>query len=331
MSVCRRLEFGRRSLIAGAGAVLWPGSAFGQVKAELPKIAFVFPGPHEAVGSRVEALVSGLRASGFARSQLELTVRSTGGDPALVAPLVAEAIGKGASVIVAGGPTVLQSAIASSRDVIVVALDLETDPVASRLASSLGRPGGNVTGVFLDFPNFAGKWLELLTESVPKLARIGVLWDPVTGGVQIDAVKRTAAGLAIQADVFETRTRADLENAVAAAREKGAEALVITSSPLIPANVKHLADAAIRHRLPAITLFPDFARAGGLMAYGPNLLTMYRQLGVMAGKVLRGEKAADLPIERPSKFELVLNQRTAETIGISLPLPVLLRADEVID
>lgn len=322
----------RRVFLAGmAGAALAPATALAQVKAELPKIGFVYPGPPDAAASRVEAIISGLRVSGFARPQIEMTVRSTGGDATLVGPMVAEVIDKGASVIVAGGPNVLQTAMASKRDLAVVALDLESDPVASRIANSLGRPGHNVTGVFLDFPNFTGKWIELLIESVPKLARVGILWDPATGGVQIEAVTRVVAGLGLQADVFETRARADLEGAVAGARQKGAQALVILSSPIVPPNVKLLADLAVQHRLPAITLFPDFARAGGLMAYGPNLLTMYRQIGVMVGKVLRGEKAGDVPIERPSKFELVLNQRTAEAIGITLPLPVLLRADEVID
>jgi putative ABC transport system substrate-binding protein len=318
-------------MAAMAGAAVAPAAAFAQARAELPKIGMVYPGPREVATSRVEAVVSGLRTSGFARAQIELTVRTTEGDPRLVKPMIDEVIEKGASVIVAAGPNVLQALIATGRDLPIVALDLESDPVASHLANSLAHPGRNVTGVFMDFPNFAGKWIELLIESVPKLSRIGVLWDPATGGVQLEAVTRAASGLNIQADVFETKTGADMAGAAAGARQKDAQALVITSSPIVPANAKMLADLAVQHKLPAITLFPDFARAGGLMAYGPNLLTMYRQIGVMVGKILHGEKPGDVPIERPSKFELIVNQRAAEALGMTLPLPVLLRADEVID
>ena len=322
----------RRGLMAGmAGVALAPAAAFAQGKAELPKIAIVYPGPREWATSRVEAVVSGLRASGFAPAQIDLSVRTTEGDPARVVPMVAEVMDKSPSVLVAAGPNVLQAAMATGRAVPIVALDLESDPIASGVANSLARPGRNVTGLFMDFPNFTGKWIELLIETVPKPSRIGVLWDPATGSVQLDAAKRAATGANIEADVFEIRSRGDIEGAVAGAGQKAAQALVILSSPVVPSNVKQLADLAVQHRLPAITLFPDFARAGGLMAYGPNLLAMYRQIGVMVGKILHGEKPGDVPIERPSKFELVVNQRAAEAIGLKIPLPVLLRADEVID
>src|SRR5436190_2609441 len=322
----------RRGLMAGmAGIAFGPAVALAQAKPELPKIAIVYPGPREWATSRVEAVVSGLRASGFAPTQIDLSVRTTEGDPAQVAPMVAEAIDKGPAVLVAAGPNVLQAAMATGRNLPIVALDLESDPVASGMANSLARPGRNVTGLFMDFPNFTGKWIELLIESVPRPGRIAVLWDPATGSVQLDAAKRAATGANIEADGFEIRSRADMEGAVAGARNKAAQALLILSSPVVPANVKLLADLAIQHRLPAITLFPDFARTGGLMAYGPNLLTMYRQIGIMVGKILHGEKPGDVPIERPSKFELVVNQRAAEAIGLKIPLAVLLRADEVID
>jgi putative ABC transport system substrate-binding protein len=131
--------------------------------------------------------------------------------------------------------------------------------------------------------------------------------------------------------MLEVRRPSDFEGAFAIATQRGAEAMVMLSSPLISANVSMLAELSVRHRLPAITLFPDFARTGGFMAYGPNLLGLYRRVGVLAGKVLRGASPADLPIERPTKFELVLNLRTADALGLSIPASLLLRADEVIE
>jgi ABC-type uncharacterized transport system substrate-binding protein len=149
--------------------------------------------------------------------------------------------------------------------------------------------------------------------------------------VQIESVKKTAGSLKIQLDILEVRRPSDFEGAFSTTTRRDANAMVMLSSPLISANVQMLAELSVRHRVPSITLFPDFARAGGLMAYGPNLLGLYRRVGVLAGKVLRGANPADLPIERPTKFELVLNLRTADTLGLSIPASLLLRADEVIE
>ena len=141
-----------------------------------------------------------------------------------------------------------------------------------------------------------------------------------------------AGSLKIQLVTLEVRRPSDFEGAfLAATTQHSADAMVMLSSPLISANVRILAELSVRHRLPAITLFPDFARAGGFMAYGPNLLGLYRRVGVLAGKVLRGANPAELPIERPTKFELVLNLRTADALGLSIPASLLLRADEVIE
>jgi putative ABC transport system substrate-binding protein len=212
-----------------------------------------------------------------------------------------------------------------------VAIDLETDPVASGVAASLAHPGGNVTGVFLDFPDFTAKWIELLVESNAKLSQVAALWDPITGPVQVESVKKAADSLNIKLEVLEVRRPSDFEGAFSLAIQRGAGAITMLSSPLISANVQMLAELSINHRVPAITLFPDFARTGGLLAYGPNVLGLFRRVGILAGNVLRGARPADLPIERPTKFELVLNLRTAATLGVSIPPSLLLRADEVIE
>jgi putative ABC transport system substrate-binding protein len=323
------------TLVGGAAAplaMLWTLAATAQQPPEVPRVGFVYPGPKAAAGPRIEAMLSGLRVSGYAApTQVELVVRTADGDPTRIASLVEEIVAKKVNVIIANGPPVLHVARSATRTIPIVAIDLETDPVASGVAASLAHPGGNITGVFLDFPDFTAKWIEMLVESNPKLSRTAVLWDPITGPVQMESVKKAAGSLNIQLDILEVRRPSDFETAFLNASQRGAGAMVILSSPLISPNVQILAELALRHRLPAITLFPDFARTGGLLAYGPNLLGLYRLAGIVGGKVLRGANPAELPIERPTKFELVLNLRTADALGLSISASLLLRADEVIE
>jgi ABC-type uncharacterized transport system substrate-binding protein len=283
-------------------------------------------------GPRVEALLSGVRAGGFGGpEQVEIVLRTTDGDPTRIGPLAAEVIERNVDVILAISSVMVQVFRKSTNTIPIVALDLETDPVGSGLVASLTRPGGNLTGLFFDFPDFTKKWLELLREAIPQLTRVAVLWDPATAATQRNAVQQAASALAIELDILEVRTRSDFEEAFATARQRSADAALMLASPLIGGNAQSLAELAIHHRLPAVTLFPDFARAGGLLAYGVNILDMYRQTGIMVGKVLQGRKPAELPIERPTKFELVLNLRAAKRLGLEIPTSVLLRADEVIE
>jgi putative ABC transport system substrate-binding protein len=325
----RRRDF--ITLFSG-GVVAWPFAARAQQNPEVPRVGFVYPGPKAAAAPRIEAMLSGLRVSGYAApTHVELVVRTADGDPNRIASLVEEIVAKKVNVIIANGPPVLHVARSATQTIPIVAIDLETDPVASGLAASLARPGGNITGVFLDFPDFTAKWIEMLVESNPKLSRAAVLWDPITGPVQMESVKKAAGLLKIQLDILEVQRPSDFEAAFLIASQRGAGAMVILSSPLISPNLQILAELALHHRLPAITLFPDFARTGGLLAYGPNLLGLYRLAGVLGGKVLRGANPAELPIERPTKFELVLNLRTASALGLSISASLLLRADEVIE
>jgi putative tryptophan/tyrosine transport system substrate-binding protein len=325
----RRREF---ITLLGSAAAVWPLTARGQQPGRRPKLGVVYLGPVAMAGPRVEALLNGLRAAGYGGpEQIEIVLRTSDGDPTLVTPLVAEVVERNVDVILAISSVMVQAFRQATRTIPIVALDLETDPVDSGLVAGVTQPGGNITGLFFDFPDFTKKWLELLREAIPQLSRIAVLWDPATALTPRHAVEQAASSLSIQLDVLEVRTRSDFEEAFVTANRRGAGAVLMLSSPLIGANAQPLAELAIHHRLPAVTLFPDFARAGGLMAYGVNLLEMYRQAGVMVGKVLQGRKPAELPIERPTKFELVLNLRAAKRLGIEIPTSLLLRADEVIE
>jgi putative ABC transport system substrate-binding protein len=324
----------RREFIAllSAVAAAWPVAARAQQSGRRPKVGMVYLGPVAMAGPRVEALLNGLRAAGYGGpEQIEIVLRTTDGDPTRITPLVAEVVERNVDVILAISSVMVQAFRQATRTIPIVALDLETDPVGSGLVASFSHPGGNITGLFFDFPDFTKKWLELLREAIPQLSRIAVLWDPATAVTPRNAVEQAAILLSIQLDVLEVRTRSDFEEVFVTASRRGAGAVLMLSSPLIGANAQPLAELAIHNRLPAVTLFPDFARAGGLLAYGVNLLDMYRQTGIIVGKVLQGRKPAELPIERPTKFELVLNMRTAKLLGMEIPTSVLLRADEVIE
>jgi putative tryptophan/tyrosine transport system substrate-binding protein len=235
------------------------------------------------------------------------------------------------NVDVVAGLAVLRAVQSATQTIPIVELDLETDPVAAGIVASLAHPGGNVTGVFLAFPDFATKWLQLLKQAIPQLSRVAVLWDPSTGPMQKKAVEGAAETLKVTLEILEVRRTSDFEEAFNSASPVGAGAAVMLSSSVIGGNAQKAADLAILHNLPTITLFKDFARAGGLMASGPNLLGSWRQSGTMIGKVLQGTKPADLPIERPTQFELAINLKTAKALGLKVPPSLLTSADEVIE
>jgi putative tryptophan/tyrosine transport system substrate-binding protein len=260
-----------------------------------------------------------------------LVPRVTGGDPNKLGPMATELVQQNVDLIMAVSPAAIRAAMAATKTIPIVGDDLESDPVAAGFVASIAHPGGNLTGVFMDFPDFTKKWLEALKEAIPNIAKIAVFWDPAIGKLQLSAVKAAADVLHVQIEPFEMRGRADAEAAFTATGKRGMEAVIILSSPFVGANTKLLADLALAQHLPAITLFSDFARNGGLMAYGPNLLAFFHQAGVMGGKVLKGAHPSDLPVEAPAKFEFVLNLSTAKQIGINIPTSLLLRADDTIE
>ena len=316
--------------LVGGAAATWPLIARAQQVAKF-QIGYLYPGPRAAAPSRIAAFVNGVRAGGVRADQLEIVPGLTDGDPALLAPMVANLVERKVDLIHATGPAAARAAQAATSTTPILAGDLESDPVGSGLVSSNSRPGGNLTGGFLDFPEFGKKWLEALKEDVPQVSNVAVFWDPATGPTQLKAIQSAAVTLALKLVVVEVKVRADLAPAFQSATQQGAGALLMLSSPLIGGNIKMLAELALTHKLPAVTLFTDFAREGGLMAYGPNLLAFIRQQGVMAAKILQGAKPAETPIERPIKFEFVLNLKTANTLGLTMPASILLRADEVIE
>jgi putative ABC transport system substrate-binding protein len=324
----RRRDFIK--VIAGSAAT-WPLVARAQQAGRMRQVGFLYPGPQSVAPSRITSFLSGLQAGGLPAEQVTIVSRVTDGDPALLEPMTADLIDRKVDLIFAISPAAIRAARAATTNIPIVAGDLESDPVGSGFIAANRRPGGNITGVFLDFPDFSKKWLEALKEAVPQISTVALLWEPTTGSNQRQAVEAAAAQFGLKVSVLEVRTRDDVERALQSAVGQGAGGLVALSSPFIAGNTKLLADLALKYRLPAVTLFSEFPRDGGLMAYGPNIQAVMRQEGVLAAKILLGASPAETPIETPTRFEFVLNLRTAKLLGIVIPASTLLRADEVIE
>jgi putative ABC transport system substrate-binding protein len=323
----------RRDFITllGGAAIGWPSTAHAQQSGQLRQVGVLYPGSKSEAPARVANIVSGLEAGGLPSGKLTIVSRVTDGDPTLLQPMAAELVNRKVDVIIASGPASVRAVRAATTSIPIVASDLESDPLSTGFIAENRHPGGNVTGVFLDFPDFSKKWLQALNEAVPQNTVVAVLWDPATGRHQRDAVEAAAAELNLTLTVLEVRVPNDFEPAFQSAKDQGAGGLVVLSSPLIGGNTKLLAGLAMKYRLPAITLFAQFARDGGLMAYGPSLKAVNRQDGVMAAKILLGANPAETPIETPTRFEFVLNLKTAKALGVVIPAPLLLRADEVVE
>src|SRR5262245_28168622 len=211
-------------------------------------------------------------------------------------------------------------------------IDLESDPVASWFLSSLAAPGGNLTGLFLNLPDLAAKWLQLLPEVVPETRRVAVLWDITTGRQQLAAFTAAATAIFVELHVLEFAGATGLENALSTKPKGPPDALIELGSPLINQWSDRIAKFSAEFRLPAISPFRSFVEAGGLMSYGPNLPIMFRRgLTSYVSKVLKGAKAANLPVEQPTHFELVINVKTARAPHLTGTPALLARAGEVIE
>ena len=245
--------------------------------------------------------------------------------------LIDEVLRLKVDVLFSPSPGAIRAARQATSTVPIVGIDLETDPVEAGWVKNLARPGGNVTGFFLDLPELSGKLIQLLTEALPRLQRVGVLWDSSVAASQMRATERAARSMRLQPLSLPFRQPEDFPASFEAARHQRVQALVLLSAPSVFLSRDRLADLAFQSRLPAICVFPQFADAGGLMGYGPNLTNLFRQGASYVDRILKGARPADLPIQRPAVFKLAVNLRTAKAIGLTIPPSLLARADQVIE
>jgi putative ABC transport system substrate-binding protein len=322
----KRREF--ITLISGVASAL-PLRAMAQTVRKL-RIGFLHPGQSVTVNNRIAAFREGLGTSGPGED-LELVVRIANDQLDQLPAMAADLVGQNVQAICAVAPLAVRAARDATSSIPIIAMDLESDPVGNGWAASLAHPGGNITGIFLDLPDFSAKTLQLLREAVPNAVRIGGLWHPASGSLQLKAAQKAAAALGVEFEVFEVNRVTEFEAAFQAMTQKNIAGLLMLSSPIFAGNPQLLSELAIRNRLPAINNFPDFAQHGGLIGYGPELQSLFAQAGVLTRKVMQGAAITDLPVERPTRFRLVVNLKTARVIGVTMPTSLLLLADEVIE
>jgi putative ABC transport system substrate-binding protein len=324
----------RKFVLSAAGTCTFcPVPAFAQ-QTKPRRVGILAPGlGSSSAEPNLAAFQEGLRVLGWVDGKnIVLERRGVDGHPERYPALAAELVNARVDVILAaGGPTSLQAARNATKIVPIVMVASSRDPVREGLIKSFARPGGNITGIVTIPAEGGGKLLELLKESVPSISRVGVIWDATVGPYRIPQELGSAArSLGIELVGFEVREPADFERSVANATKVPVGGLIISSTPLAGRYAKEMAEAVTAHRLPAIALFRSQAEAGLLMTYGPNLPAEFRSAAIYVDNILKGDNPSEMPVQQPTKFELVINLRTAKALGIKLPQSVLLRADEVI-
>jgi len=274
---------------------------------------------------------------GYAENQnVTIEYRWAEGNPERFPALAAELVMLKINAIVTAGGTLAALAAKRATATIPIVFTAVGDPVEEGLVASLARPGGNVTGFSVTLPDLIGKFLELLKEAVPRASRVALLLKPDAmpdraREVRLKEADASAQALGVKLQVFEARGREDFDGVFSDISKAGAGALVVWPTPLFQLERRRLADLAAEHRLPAVFPFRSYVEAGGLMSYGPNPSALSRRAAIYIGKILKGAKPSDLPVEQPTKFELVINLKTARALGLALPASVLARADEVIE
>ena len=322
----RRREFVR---LLGGAAAGWPFAVRAQ-GANLPKIGVLWPGAMPPVSPRMESFRLALRQFGYIEGQtvaieLRYAEKGVGQLPELAAKLIRQQV----DVITAFGDLAPKVAQQATETIPIVAIC--DDIVGAGLVASLAHPGANITGFTILSPELSAKRLELLKEFVPGMSRVAALWDPTTGKAQVTESEDAARALNLKLQVLEVRNRDAVSGAFSAARDGQAEAINVFASPILASLDREIITLAAEYRLPAIYQWREAVEAGGLLSYGADLASMWRQSGVIVGRVLKGERPANLPIQQPAKLELTVNVKTAMFLKLPVPQNILVLADAVID
>jgi putative tryptophan/tyrosine transport system substrate-binding protein len=299
---------------------------------KVPRIGFLSLSSPAALAARIEAFRQGLRELGYVEGKnIVIEYRYAEGKLERIRALSAELVHLKVNIIVTAGPSATRPAKeATSTIPIVMAFD--TDPVANGFVASLARPGGNITGLSTLSPEISGKQLEFLKEIVPKLSRVAVFGSSIAPGnaQALKEIEVAAEAFGVKLQYLEVRDAKDIETAFRAASKGRADAVLVLPSPITLSQRRQVVDLAANSRLPAIYWATEFVEAGGLMTYSVSFTDLFRRAATYVDKILKGTKPADLPVEQPTKFEFVINLKTAKQIGLTIPPNVLARADKVI-
>ena len=324
----------RRTFIAGVVSTMaaWPLAGRAQQSEQMRRVGFLRSVSLADAADLVAAFRQGLKETGYVEGQnVLIELRSAEGHLDRLPALVADLIRLPVAVIVGNHNAAVAAKAATTTIPIIFATG--SDPVRDGIVASLNRPGGNITGVTFLVAGLGAKRLDLLRQLVPKATLIAMLVNP--GSVDTEAERRDvqAAAQAIghQLIILDASSDRDIETAFATFKQRGADALIVGTGAFLFSNRERLVALAVRHALPAIYGDREHAQAGGLMSYGPSIVDAYRQTGIYAGRILKGEKPADLPVLQSTKFELLINMKTAKALGLTIPPVVLAIADEVIE
>jgi len=328
----------RRLALAGVVSALAILSAASAAEAQpggkTPKVGWLSDGVRPGLLTDLQAaFLLGLRDLGYVEGQTVVVERRDAGQKMeRLQRLAAELVSQNVNVIVATSGAAALAAKRATTSVPIVMAE-SGDPVAIGLVASLARPGGNVTGLSVMDPDLTAKRLHLLKEVAPRISHCAVLFHPPFPAtvVAVNEARTAAVRLGLAIVPMEITGPDALENAFNAALRLRADALITSGDPFTSRHQRRIVDLAAKHRLPAMYLWREFAEGGGLMAYGPSLSAMYRQAAVFVDKILKGAQPRDLPVEQPTRFEFIINLRTAKTLGLTVPHSVLVRADQLIE
>ncbi len=316
-----------------SGLFVAPLAADAQQPAKVARIGYLgSAGPGTPVSHLLDAFRQGLRELGYVEGRnIAIEYRGAEGRFGRLPDLAAELVRLRVDVILVGG-TPAALAAKNATGTIPIVLAGVGDPVGTGLVASLARPGGNITGLSFQTPELSAKQLELLKEAIPELSRVAVLSNPGNAGTapMLRETELAARALGVQLRVMEVRSPDQFASAFARMRRERAGALLVLADPLFFLHRAQLAELAAKSRLPAMYGVTEHAQAGGLMAYSPNFANLFRRAATFVDRILKGAKPADLPVEQPTRFELVINLKTAKALGLTIPPSVLIRADQVI-
>jgi putative tryptophan/tyrosine transport system substrate-binding protein len=324
----------RREFIALlGGAAVWPLAARAQQGERTRRVGVLWPANDQPAQARHAAFIQGLQQLGWTEGRnVHVDVRWSAGNAAEIRRHAAELVALAPDVIFANGSAGTGPMLQATRTVPIV-FAIVPDPVGSGYVKSLSRPGGNATGFMMFEYSLCGKWLELLKEIAPRMTRAAVLRDPaITAGIgQFAVIQSVAGSVGVEVIPINLSDAAELEREIVAFAQSPNGGLILTASALSAVHRDLIITLATRHKLPAVYQERNYADAGGLISYGPNFLDQFRRAAGYVDRILKGEKPADLPVQAPTRYEMVINLKTAKALRIAVPPSLLARADEVIE
>jgi putative ABC transport system substrate-binding protein len=326
----RRRDF---TILFVVGMAIWPTHVRAQQLRKIPRIGVLLPGAPAAWSRRTKAFLDGLSELGYVEGKT-IAIEWKWGDDQFdtLSGLAADLVRSNVDVIVTGG-TSATKALKTATQTIPIVMAIVGDPVAAGLVDTLARPGGNATGFSIVAPELGTKRLELLKEIVPNLSSIAVLSNAKNpqSKIEMKEMQTAAQAMALQLHSAEISTEVGLEDAFVAMNKASAQALILLTDPILFSQRKRTVDLAAQYKLPAVYFYSGFVEEGGLMSYGPSDVDLFHRAAGYVDKILKGAKPSELPVEQPTRFELIFNLKTAKSLGLTVPPKLLLTADEVIE